>query len=45
MPKPRKIHSNITGKGLIKRMTGKTSAKRKINSNITGKGLIKRLSK
>ena len=41
----RKINKSITGPGLVKRMTGKTSAKRKINKNITGPGLAKRLSK
>ena len=40
----RKIHKNITGPGVEKRLAGKTSA-RKIHKNITGPGLAKRLTK
>lgn len=40
----RKIRKDITGPGMEKRLSGKTSA-RKIRKDITGPGLAKRLSK
>ena len=40
----RKIRKDITGPGLIKRLSGKTGA-RKIRKDIKGPGLSKRLNK
>jgi hypothetical protein len=40
----RKIRSDISGKGLVDRMNGKTPT-RKIRSDISGKGLVNRMTK